>query len=142
MTAITNTDEDIRACFPVMRELRPYLTEQEFLARVRRQQSTGYQLAFLRAETGVVAVAGFRINESLSWGRYLYVDDLVTLAEQRSQGHGAALLRWLRDRAVSEGCHQFHLDSGVQRVDAHRFYEREGLVRSCYHFSEILGKQP
>ena len=31
-----------------------------------------------------------RLGENLAWGRYLYVDDLVTLPAQRSLGHGAA----------------------------------------------------
>lgn len=99
----------------------------------------GYRLAVVEEDdTGVVAVAGFRIGESLSWGRFLYVDDLVTSETHRSRGHGARLLSWLRDYAIAEGCQQLHLDSGIQREDAHRFYEREGMSKSGFHFAEPL----
>jgi hypothetical protein len=40
--------------------------------------------------------------------------------------------------AVKEGCTQLHLDSGMQRKDAHRFYEREGMVAEGLHFVEII----
>jgi hypothetical protein len=31
-----------------------------------------------------------------------------------------------------------HLDSGIQRKDAHRFYEREGMSMASFHFVENL----
>jgi GNAT superfamily N-acetyltransferase len=90
----------------------------------------------------VVAVAGFRIGENLAWGRFLYVDDLATLPAHRSKGYGAKLLSWLMELAAKEGCQQMHLDSGIQRKDAHRFYEREGMTMASFHFVEIVAPNP
>jgi GNAT superfamily N-acetyltransferase len=83
----------------------------------------------------VRAVAGFRIAEFLAWGRILYVDDLVTASAQRSRGHGQALFDWLVARARANGCAQLHLDSGVQRFDAHRFYLRQRMSITSHHFA-------
>ena len=135
---IATTDSDIAACYPVMRELRPHIMEDHFLSRVRSQEITGYRLAFVSQPDGVVAVAGFRVGENLAWGRFLYVDDLVTLPSHRSKGFGAGLLSWLRNFAGNEGCLQMHLDSGDQRKDAHRFYEREGMSAAGFHFVETI----
>ena len=135
---IATTDADIAACFPVMRELRPHITAEQFLPRVRAQEKSGYRLAFVEHSQLVVAVAGFRISENLAWGRFLYVDDLITLPSHRSQGFGAGLLSWLREFASREGCAQLHLDSGIQRKDAHRFYEREGMAMASFHYAENL----
>lgn len=74
----------------------------------------------------------------MAWGRFLYVDDLVTLAEHRSKGYGATLLSWLRQQAAKEGCAQMHLDSGTQRQQAHRFYEREGMAMASFHFVDTV----
>ena len=135
---IANTDTEIQACYPVMKELRPDILEEEFVNRIRELQKYGYRLVYLQ-ESGIpVALAGFRLSESLAWKRYLYVDDLVTLSNNRSKGYGAALLNWLTDYAAREGCEQFHLDSGVQRKDAHRFYEREGMQLPSYHFAKYV----
>jgi len=131
---IAVTDADITACGPVMRELRPHVPETEFLARVRTQETSGYRLVMVEEGGEVVAVAGIRVGENLAWGRFLYVDDLVTLPAARSRGYGAALLTWLKGYAAEQGCGQLHLDSGLQREAAHRFYEREGVARTGYHF--------
>ena len=135
------TDADVLASFPVMRELRPHLASPEaYLAAVRRMgREGGYRLVGGFADGVLVAVGGYRSGESLAWGRFVYVDDLVTAAVSRSTGAGRALLDWLRARAREAGCGQFHLDSGVQRHGAHRFYLRERMEIRCYHFAQDLG---
>ncbi len=135
---LAESNEDILACFPVIRHLRDLEDATTFLQHVRSQQLSGYELAALRDGGDPVAVAGFRLGESLAWGRHLYVDDLVTLPEGRSRGHGAALLAWLAELGRTRGACQLHLDSGKQRADAHRFYEREGLEAVGIHFKRGL----
>ncbi len=148
---LAKTDDEIRACFPVMHQLRLQFTQEGFLNQVRVQQQEGYQLAYAIAgeaqpsrveiglytgqtespgagdNLGIVAVAGFIVNHKLAWGKNLYVDDLVTCQSTRSAGAGKAILDWLQDFARTKGCESFHLDSGVQRFGAHKFYLREGL---------------
>lgn len=122
-----------------MAQLRPHLTEEDFLERVRRQRAeAGYRLAALVSGGDVVAVAGYRVSECLAWGRYLYVDDLVTDAAHRSRGHGDTLFGWLVDQARGHGCTQIALESGVQRHEAHRFYFARRMRISSYHFARDL----
>ena len=133
--AIASTPDDIRRCFPVMRELRTHITdERDFIDRVLRQQTQGYRLAFLESDDEVCAVAGYRFLESLFAGKNLYVDDLVTRERDRSRGFGAQLLDWLISQAREQGCETLELDSGVQRFDAHRFYFSKRMSISSYHF--------
>ena len=133
--AVASTAAEIRQCYPVMRELRTHLTDEEsFVNRVLRQQEQGYQLAYLESDGDVCAVAGYRILESLFSGRNLYVDDLVTRKSDRSRGFGGELLDWLIDLAREQDCETLELDSGVQRFDAHRFYFSKRMSISSYHF--------
>jgi GNAT superfamily N-acetyltransferase len=123
-----------------MAELRPHILEGDFVARIRRQQKDGYSLAYLEDRGGVQAVAGFRVSESLAWGKYLYVDDLVARATIRSQGYGQELFQWVMALAKSEGCEALHLDSGVQNFAAHRFYLRNRMLISSHHFKLPLAE--
>jgi GNAT superfamily N-acetyltransferase len=132
---IATTPKEIARCFSVMCQLRPLLLEEEFFVRIQAQQIEGYQLAFLEHENAVVSVAGFRIQNMLSSGKTLYVDDLVTDAGARSQGHGEAMLQWLIELAREAGCDTFSLDSGTQRQEAHAFYLRQRLRITSFHFS-------
>ncbi len=86
----------------------------------------------------VAGVAGFKQDTSLSWGKYLYVADLVVDEKVRSQKYGSALFTWLIAYAKENKCQQFHLDSGVQRFTAHRFYLNQEMYISSHHFSLIL----
>jgi GNAT superfamily N-acetyltransferase len=132
---IATTPKEIARCFSVMCQLRPLLVEEEFFARIQAQQAEGYQLASLEQENAIVSVAGFRIQNMLSSGKTFYVDDLVTDAAARSQGHGEAMLQWLIALAREAGCETFSLDSGTQRQDAHAFYLRQRLRITSFHFS-------
>ena len=62
-------------------------------------------------------------------GRYgprCWVEDLAVSPDHRSQGVGKALLDAAKDWARERGSTHLELDSGDDRLDAHRFYEREG----------------
>jgi len=133
------TEAALRECLPILRELRGHLSESELLTRVLRLRPLGYRLACLRRDGIIVAVAGFRVSECLAWGRFLYLDDLVTTETERSRGAGAELLRWLEALARIEGCAEIHLDSRSDRKGAHRFYGREGYATFGLHFVKALG---
>jgi GNAT superfamily N-acetyltransferase len=129
------SDEQIRRCFAVMKQLRTHLEEPDFVPRIRRQMSGGFRLAYLEEDGAVRAVAGFRIYENLSSGNYLYVDDLVTDADHRSKNFGGKIFDWLVNLARTHRCEALELDSGVQRFAAHRFYLRNGMDITSHHFA-------
>lgn len=138
MRTATSLD-GIRACFPVMKELRPHLSEEEFVEQVSRQMKNhGYTLVYIAHQGQVVAAAGYRVAEYLAWGKALYVDDLATHSSARKHGHGGKLLDWLLEHAQTLGCDQFHLDSGVHRHDAHRLYLGRKLQITSHHFAKTL----
>lgn len=129
------TQAHIECCHPVMAQLRPHLSLTEFVARVLRQTQQGYRLIRAEVAGDVVAVAGCRVMETLSWGRVLFVDDLVTDEAWRSQHVGGTLFDWLAQLARDQECGELHLVSGVQRFDAHRFYLGKRMHITCHHFA-------
>ena len=136
--SLAQSPEQVRRCHAVARQLRPHLDEDAFIAQVARQQAEGYQLACFDDGDGVRGVAGFRFFETLFAGPMMYVDDLVTDETQRSKGVGGALLDWLAAQARARGCAELHLDSGVHRFDAHRFYFTKRMHIASYHFKMKL----
>ena len=136
---IANTDEQIMACFDVMKQLRLNLKKESWLATIRDMQGEGYVLAYLTRDDVVVAVAGYYICNKLSVnGKSLYVYDLSTDERFRSMGLGKRLIEDLKDHARSRDCESIELDSGVQRFGAHRFYLREGFRIASHHFACAL----
>jgi GNAT superfamily N-acetyltransferase len=126
------------AALPVLQELRPHLTAQSLQQVLREGTPQGLRFTAVFREGQCLAVAGWRVVVNTSALRKLYVDDLSTTSTARSTGVGRALLAELRTRARLEGCHVLDLDSGVQRHEAHRFYLRERMDITSYHFAQRL----
>lgn len=123
---------------PVLRELRTHLTADSLPSIYAEGHGQGLRFTAAYADGACVGVAGWRLVVNTSAGRKLYVDDLVTAAAYRSRGVGKALLDELEKRGRAEGCVGMDLDSGVQRGDAHRFYMREGMRISSFHFVRVF----
>jgi GNAT superfamily N-acetyltransferase len=116
-------------------------TVEALTARIDAQRPDGYRVVASLEGGTAAAVAGFRIVENTAWGRFLYVDDLVTRADMRGRGHAGAVMAWVEQEAVRQGCDEVHLDSGVgpEREDAHRFYFHHGMRITSYHFARSIG---
>jgi predicted GNAT superfamily acetyltransferase len=144
MTEVRELREgESRRAAAALLELRPHVGSPAAMAeRIDAQRAAGYRVvgAFDAGEDEAAAVAGFRIAENLAWGRFLYVDDLVTRASSRGRGHADTLMAWVSEEAERAGCGELHLDSGVgpEREDAHRFYFRHRLRITSYHFARGL----
>lgn len=132
-------EDDIAACFSTMKELRPALaSESEFLERVARQARDGYRiLAAWRGPT-VVGIAGYRVQENLINGVFIYVDDLVVSSAVRSKGLGALLLDGVSDECRRQGIKVLKLDTAIDNSLGQRFYFRYGMLARGFHFAKRI----
>ncbi|AJD92543.1 GCN5-like N-acetyltransferase [Jeotgalibacillus malaysiensis] len=118
--------EECLAAFPVMRQLRTHLDETAYLALIEEaRQKDSYRLFALYENDEIVALAGFKPMITLYYGRFVWICDLVTDQAKRSNGYGEKLLEFVHDWASKEGYERIALSSGLQRIDAHRFYEEK-----------------
>jgi GNAT superfamily N-acetyltransferase len=65
--------------------------------------------------------------QSIRHGPRCWLQDLVVSKDARSRGIGKLLLDAATEWAREHGCTHVQLSSGLGRVDAHRFYRREGM---------------
>jgi len=147
MDIIDITDDDgiviapdwLARALPVHRQLRPRLEGLEYELKMRRVFAGGGRMCVAGNGDGVMGLAVYRMYENTGDGRLLFVDDLVTDENRRSAGVGHALLEYLERKAALAQSQMIALDSGVHRVGAHKFYFREGMAISSFHFRKALG---
>ena len=133
---LAESEEQVRRCWPVFEELRENIaTQEEFLRRWKIQREEGFRIAYLEVDGEVQAVAGYRVLNSMAWGRILYLDDLAALRSQHGDGLGTALLVFVQQEARRLGCEAVHLDTGYHRQRAHKAYLRNGFELSCHHLA-------
>ncbi|MEE7547430.1 GNAT family N-acetyltransferase [Xanthomonas sp. Kuri4-1] len=137
--SLIDNDQDYAACFDVMQALRPHIPDAAaFAARARRQAGQGYRLLAAWQGDQVAGLAGYRAQENLLYGRFLYVDDLVAAASARRRGVGGLLIEALREEARQHDFAHLVLDTALDNALAQRFYFRHGLLSRGLHFSQAL----
>ena len=71
-------------------------------------------------------------------GGYIKMNGLGVLSEYRNKGIGRMLLEEVERFALQKGAPYIGLASGLQRTDAHAFYEHLGYRKTSYWFRKAL----
>ncbi|WP_306303216.1 GNAT family N-acetyltransferase [Amphibacillus sediminis] len=135
-----NTDEELIQAFPIMQQLRPQLNQSSYLSLVKdAQKLERYQLHGLIKHNSLIALVGFKPMVTLYYGHFVWVCDLITDHHYRSQGFGEQLLNYVHNWADQNGYSSVALSSGLNRTDAHRFYEQKmTYTKASYVFKYDL----
>ena len=143
VVAVTDRDGNVTdarllaAAERVHRQLRPHL-RADYAGRMKEVFAGGAEMAVALVDGEVAGLTVFRILEKTHSGRDLYCDDLVTDEPRRSTGVGRALMAYMERVCGERGCDTFSLDSGTHRREAHKFYFREGMTISSFHFDKKI----
>ncbi|OIJ17200.1 GNAT family N-acetyltransferase [Anaerobacillus alkalilacustris] len=131
---------EILKAFPVMKQLRTHLNEETYLDLVlEAKEKDRYKMFALLDRGEIVAVTGFKPMITLYYGRFVWVCDLVADTTKRSKGYGEKLLTYVHEWAKENNYKSVALSSGLQRTDAHRFYENKmDYAKVSYVFKASL----
>jgi GNAT superfamily N-acetyltransferase len=133
------TQQDWMEAYAVIVQLRTELTVEKYLLLLKEMMQDGYLLFALYENKKMVVVAGLSWRVNFYSERHIFVYDLVTDEANRSRGYGEKLLQYLHEWGKENGAHYIALESGIQRISAHRFYEnRLGYEKWCYSFRKAL----
>jgi GNAT superfamily N-acetyltransferase len=128
------SEQELAACFEVMKELRPHHDLESFLTSMKEMKKEGYHLIFLEDEGKPVCVAGFRFTTTLYDGLIIDFDDFVTLTDARNKGYAGLIFDHLAGIAKERSIKTIHLNSNHLRFDAHRFYLNKKMKIIAHHF--------
>nr|WP_275980398.1 GNAT family N-acetyltransferase [Halalkalibacter alkaliphilus] len=122
-----------------MNQLRTDLTQKTYLELLEEMRKDGYSLFALYKDNRMVSLAGLSWRVNFYNKRHVFIYDLVTDTAYRSKGYGDKLLSYIHDWAKGIGAEYVALESGIQRNNAHRFYEDKfDYDKWCYSFRKML----
>ncbi|MDG5788710.1 GNAT family N-acetyltransferase [Evansella sp. AB-P1] len=131
---------EIVEAYPVMKQLRTHLLEEQYLDLVKEaKEKDRYKMFALFEKKQIVAVIGFKPMVTLYYGKFIWICDLVTDHKHRSKGYGKKLLTYVHQWSKENKYECVALSSGLKRTDAHRFYEdRMSYEKVSYVFKTLV----
>lgn len=132
------TLQELDIAYEVVKELRGDLSYNDYEDLVYEMRHQEYKMFGIFEKERLITYAGLSILINLYHKRHLYLFDLVTRSSHRSGGYGEKMMEFLYDYAKIRQCENLVLSSGLQKEDAHRFYEKEGFDKRSYLFVKAL----
>ena len=135
---ITST-QDLKRCYPVMKELRTHLSFEDFISIYKKShKNDGYEIAAIEDQGSILAVMGYRFLHDFVRGKHLYIDDLVSTERVRSQGLGKYLLSFAEKIAKENDCKSLRLCTGIENGRGVIFYERNGWTKRAFAYTKKI----
>jgi GNAT superfamily N-acetyltransferase len=128
---ITELDE-IKDSYLLLKEIRDNQTLDDFCTMFYFMKDEDYKMIGLYENSELITVSNIKLDFNSAYGKYIYIYDLVTKPEKRSQGYGKKMIKYISSLAISFDCENLVLNSLIDKVEAHRFYKRENFEQNFY----------
>lgn len=137
---LLNTQEHLTNTYPLIKELRPYLSKQDFISQVYYLiKYSNYKLLGFFENGKLISICGVMPFCVLYRKKCLLICDFIVDGEYRNKGYGTKILKELESLAKNQGYLEIALESGNARVDAHRFYtDKIGFTQVGLSFKKQL----
>jgi len=138
----TATKDDSESLYGLMRQLSRYEFTREQFESCYRYNLENYHVLVFEQNNHVCGCGILSIHYLLHFScKTAEIVEIIVDENARNRGIGRELLAALEQIAVGNGCVRIELDSGKHRMDAHRFYEREGFESTHFKFTKELSSQ-
>ncbi len=121
------------------------LNWKQFKDCYQRQQNNENMFCLVIEERGkIIACLNLRMEYQLHHAdKIAEIMEFCVCEEKRSEGIGKMMFDYAAELAKQQGCGKIELCTNQLRVDAHRFYEKQGMNNFHYKFSKNLkGSEP
>ncbi len=135
------TAEDVDAVYGLICELKQAELDRSafhagFAANLL-DHNMRYQLAEQNGH--IIGMIGLHMQFHLHHANWIgEIQELVVMPQARGLRVGSQLLTWAEEFARQAGAEMTELSTSVKRLDAHRFYLREGYTQSHFRFTKPL----
>lgn len=135
------TAEDVDAVYGLICELKQTELDRSafhagFAANLL-DHNMRYQLA--EQDGHIIGMIGLHMQFHLHHANWIgEIQELVVMPQARGLKVGSQLLAWAEEFARQAGAEMTELSTSVKRLDAHRFYLREGYTQSHFRFTKPL----
>ena len=130
--------KELYTAYDVLKQLRVNLSYTEFEDLIYDMRDMNYKMIGIFDDEELITYAGVNVQTNLYHKRHLFIYDLVTDEKYRSKKYGKMMLEYLHDYAKMGMCENIVLSSGLEKVNAHKFYEKHGFCKKSFIYLKSI----
>lgn len=124
--------EELSQAYEILMEIRDNQSLDDFCTMFYFMKEDGYKMVGLYDNNELITITNIKLDFSSYYGKYVYIYDLITKEDKRSQGFGKKMIKYITSLATSFDCDNIVLNSLIDKVEAHKFYQRENFTQNFY----------
>ncbi len=135
------TAEDVDAVYGLICELKQAELDRSAFHAGFAANLLDHNMRYHLAEQNghIIGMIGLHMQFHLHHANWIgEIQELVVMPQARGLRVGSQLLAWAEEFARQAGAEMTELSTSVKRLDAHRFYLREGYTQSHFRFTKPL----
>jgi len=126
--------KNILIILPLLKELNAYTPDNILKQRILEMTTQHYKCIGLYVNDELVGIAGLWFLTRHYCGKTIEPDHVVISKDYRNKGLGKKIFSWIYNYAQSIGYEATELNTFIENVKSHRFYENEGYKKLGFHY--------
>lgn len=136
-------DDILEICELINCELGYNAAENDLSLRIKQMQDDkNYCIFVAENNNGVIAFIGIHIGLAFEYlGKIARIIAFAVKREYQRQGVGTKLLQTAESYLKEAHVELIAVNSGLHRIEAHRFYEKQGFYKRGYSFAKTISQK-
>lgn len=130
--------DSIQIIIPLLKTINTNTSDEILHIRLNEMVKQQYKCIGLFHENVLVGIAGLWFLTRHYCGKTIEPDHVVIDEKYRNKGLGRKLFNWIYNYAEQIGYEATELNTYIENVKSHKFYENEGYKKLGYHYLKIF----
>ncbi|WP_299525109.1 GNAT family N-acetyltransferase [uncultured Lutibacter sp.] len=128
----------ILTALPLLVELNESTPKHLLEKRLLEMTTQNYKCVGLYINKNLVGISGLWFLTRHYCGRTIEPDHVIISKKYRNKGLGKLLFEWIYKYATDNGYESIELNTYIENIKSHNFYENEDFKKLGFHFLKKL----
>ena len=129
----------IGSILPLVKKMaKESISDAVLLQRLQEMTTQNYECVGVYDHQQLIGVAGMWFCTRHYSGRSVEVDHVCIEDAYRNQGLGSRLMAWIENYVREKGYETIELNTYVENILSHKFYQKQGYKKLGFHFLKSL----
>lgn len=131
--------DQIDLIMPLVKKMaKDFVADAVLLQRLEEMSTQNYECVGVYDHEQLIGVAGMWFCTRHYSGRSVEVDHVCIEDAYRNQGLGSQLMIWIENYVSKKGYETIELNTYVENILSHKFYQKQGYKKLGFHFLKSL----